>query len=94
MLAEKEWTEDQRLAALQQGLHKSALDQTPFLRREFASMVAKGQWVVIPFSVAKRIPGLWLSPPGVKIERDCRPRWLGNYNFNPINAETLPICDL
>ena len=32
-------------------------------------------------------------PPGVKIERDRRPRWLGDYSFNPINANTLPICD-
>ena len=57
-------------------------------------MVAKGQWVVLPYSVAKRLPGLRLSPPGVKIERDRRPRWLGDYSFNPINADTLPICDL
>ena len=57
-------------------------------------MVAKGQWVVLPYSVAKRLPGLWLSLPVVKIERDRRPNWLGNYSFNPINAKTLPICDL
>ena len=57
-------------------------------------MVAKEQWVVLPYSVAKRLLGLRLSPPGVKIERDRRPRWLGDYSFNPINAETLPICDL
>ena len=66
----KEWTEDQRVAALQRGPHKSALEQTPFLRREFASMVAKGQWVVLPYSVAQRLLGLRLIPPGVKIERD------------------------
>ena len=66
MLAGKEWTEDQRLAALQQGPHKYALEQTPFLRREFASVVAKGQWVVLPYSVAKRLPGLWLSPLALK----------------------------
>ena len=49
---------------------------------------------MLPYSVAKRIPGLRLSPPGVKIERDSRPRWIVNYGFNPINAKTLPICDL
>ena len=57
-------------------------------------MVAKGQWVVLLYSVAQWLPGLRLSPPGVKIERDRRPRWLGDYSFNPINAKTLPICDL
>ena len=57
-------------------------------------MVAKGQWVVLPYPFTKRLPGLRLSPPGVKIERDRRPCWLGDYSFNPINAKTLPICDL
>ena len=57
-------------------------------------MVAKGKWVVLPYSVAKRFPGLQLSPPGVKLERDFRPCWLGDYSFNPINSESLPICDL
>ena len=82
------------MAALQRGPHKSAREKTPFLRREFASMVAKRQWVVLPYSIAKRLPGLRLSLPGVKIERDCRPHWLGEYSFNPINAKMLPICDL
>ena len=50
--------------------------------------------MVLPYSVAHRLPGLRLSPPGVKIERDFRPHWIGDYSFNPINAETLPICDL
>ena len=94
VLAGKEWTEDQRLAALKRGPHKSTLEQTPFLHREFASMVAKGQWVVLLYLVAKRLPGLRLSPPGVKIECDHWPRWLGDYSFNPINVKTLPICDL
>ena len=52
VLAGKEWTEDQRLAALKRGPHKSGLEQTPFLRREFASMVKKGQWVVLPYLVS------------------------------------------
>ena len=43
VLAGKECTEDQRLAALQRAPHKSALDQIPILRQEFASMFAKGQ---------------------------------------------------
>ena len=94
VLAGKQWIEYQRVVTLQRGPHKSTLEHTPFLRREFASMVARGQWVVIPYSVAKRLPGLRLSLPGVKIERDGQPRWLGNYSFNPIKDETLPICDL
>ena len=63
VLAGKELTEDQRVAALQQGPHNSALEQTPFLRREFAYMVTKGQWVVLLYPVAQRLPGLRLIPP-------------------------------
>ena len=56
VLTGKEWTEDQSLAALQRGPHKSMLEQTPFLHREFASMVSEGQWVVLLYLVAKRLP--------------------------------------
>ena len=39
----------------------------PFLREEFASMVKKGQWVVLPYSLAKGLSGLRLSPSGMKV---------------------------
>ena len=55
-------------------------------------MVEKGQWTVLPYSVAKRIPGLRLSPPGVKVERDKRPRWLGDYSYFKTNFDTLPVA--
>ena len=42
----------------------------PFIREEFSSVVGKGKWVVIPYSVAKDFPGLGISPPGVKYEWD------------------------
>ena len=57
-------------------------------------MIEKGQWVVLPYSVAKGLPGLWLSPLGVKVEWDRRPRWLGDYSFFLTNAKTLPIASL
>ena len=75
------WTEGERQAALKRGPHRSATEHTLFLRDEFISMIEKGQWVVLPYLVAKGLLGLWLSPPGVKVERDWRPRWLGDYSF-------------
>ena len=36
-------------------------------------MIEKGQWVVLPYSLAKGLPGLRLIPPGVKVEWDQRP---------------------
>ena len=60
-------TEEERLTALKWGLHKSATEHTSFLREEFASMMEKGQWIVLLYPVAKWILGLRLSLPGVKV---------------------------
>ena len=57
-------------------------------------MMEKGQWTVLPYSVAKGLPGLRLIPPGVKVERDRRPRWLGDYSYFKTNAENLPVSCL
>ena len=49
---------------------------------------------MLPYLVANRLPGLRLSPPGVKVERDQRPRWLGDYSYFKTNAETLQVACL
>ena len=38
------------------------MEHTPLLRKEFASMVRKGQWVMLPYLVPQNLPGLRLSP--------------------------------
>ena len=81
VLASGSWTEGERQVALKRGPHRSATEHTLFLRKDFASMIEKGQWVVLPYSVARGLPELWLITPGVKVERDQRPCWLGNYSF-------------
>ena len=86
------WTEGESFAAFKMGPYRSATEHTLFLREEFSSILEKGQWVVLPYSVAKGLPGLSLSPPGVKVERDRRPRWLGDYSYFKTNAETLPVA--
>ena len=55
-------------------------------------MMEKGQWVVLPYSVAKRLPGLRLSLPSIKVERDRRPPWIGDYIYYKTNARTLPVA--
>ena len=57
-------------------------------------MIQKGEWVVLPYLVSKGLPGLRLSPLGVKVERERRSRWLGDYNYFKTNAETLPVSCL
>ena len=54
-------------------------------------MVTKGQWVVLPYLVSKYLPGSRPIPPGVKKERDQRPRWIGCYSSSKLNYKTLPI---
>ena len=58
VLASGSWTEGERQAALKRGTHRSATEHTLFLREEFASMIEKEQWVVLPYLVAKGLPGL------------------------------------
>ena len=57
-------------------------------------MVGKGKWVVLLCLVAQNLPGLRLSPPVVKKESDCCPRWLGEYSYYKINCSTLTIIEL
>ena len=57
-------------------------------------MVEKGQWMVLPYSVSKRLPRLRLILPGMKLERDRRPCWLGDYSYFKTNTETLPVAFL
>ena len=42
------WTEGEHQAALKRGPNRSAIEHAPFICEEFASMVEKGQCVVIP----------------------------------------------
>ena len=50
--------------------------------------------MVLPYSMTKRLPGLRLITPDVKVERDRRPCCLGDYNYFKTNAETLPVACL
>ena len=76
------------------GTHQSMMAHVPFLRYEFASMVGKGQWVVMPYLVYKELPGLRLSPPVVKDEQDCLPMWIDNYIYSDKKSDKLHIAAL
>ena len=43
------WTQGELQVALKRGPQRSATEHTLLLREEFASMIEKGQWVVIPY---------------------------------------------
>ena len=88
------WTEEERLPVLALVPHNSAIEHAPFLCKEFASMVEKGQWMVLSYLVAKGLLVLRLSLPRVKVKRDWRPCWLRNYSFYKTNSKTLPVACL
>jgi hypothetical protein len=91
-LATAPWTQERVQAALRRGPHKSCNDYLDFLREEFVDMRSKMQWVVLPISAVKDLPGLRISPPGCVPQRDRRPRWIVDYSFSEVNAETIAIC--
>ena len=72
-------------------VHHQAL---PFSPREIRSMGEKSQWTVLPYSVAKRLPGLRLSLTGLKVERYRRPHCIVDYSYYKTNAKTLPVACL
>jgi len=88
------WSSERVSQALARGAHKSCLAHQEFLHEEFADMIAKSQWVILPASAVKDIPDLRISPPGVIPQRDRRPRWICDYSFSGVNEETLPLAAL
>ena len=66
----------------------------PFLQDEFVSMVEKGQWYVLPYQVAWRLPVLQLGTSGVKVERGRILLWLCIYSFKNINTNDIPLVHL
>lgn len=86
------WTKSQIRAAIERGPHKSCHEHIDFLKEEFIDMINKEQWIILPYSVAKELPGLRLSPPGVVPQRGRRPRWIVDYSWWDVNKDTLPIA--
>ena len=94
ILSTKPWTTDTVEKAVERGPHRSCLEHIDFLEEEFHDMMSKGQWVVLPYSEAKSLPNLRLSPPGVVPQRGRRPRWICDYSWSNVNQETLPIAPM
>ena len=55
-------------------------------------MVDKGQGVVLPYLLAKGLPGLRLSPPCAKVEQDQRPCGIGDYIDFKTNTDIFPVA--
>ena len=88
---EGRWSEEKLRQAVKRGPHPSANLHLEFLFTEFLQMINNKQWVILPYSVAKSLKNLRISPPGVVPQRDRRPRWIGDYTWSGINPDTIPI---
>jgi hypothetical protein len=82
------WALDQLDVAATRGPHQSTRDHIDFMRQEFFDMVNAGQWLVLPYSAVRHLPGLRLSLTGVVPQRDRRPRPIVDYTYSGINAGT------
>ena len=86
------WTPKCINQAIKRGPHRSCIEYTDFLAEEFVDMIQKGQWVILPASVAKQLNNLRISPPGVVPQRGRRPRWICDYTWSNVNQETIPLA--
>ena len=86
------WTRRQVQRALHRGPHKSCYEYMDFLNEEFIDMINKGQWIILPYSAVQHLPGLRVSPPGVVPQHERRPRWICDYSWWDVNADTLPLA--
>ena len=86
------WTKARKLAALARGPHKSAKEHVEFLRTEYASMMKKGHWTLIPAQLIVDLPDLRLSPLGVVPQHDRRPRTISDYTYFGVNEDTVALA--
>ena len=63
-----------------------------FFHEEFADMIAKAQWVVLPTETGKDLQGLCVSPPGVVPQLGQRPRWIVTYSWSLANNKKLDLA--
>ena len=86
------WSKARVTAALARGPHKSCGAHIHFLNDKFVDMIRKGQWVILPSAIARKLKGLRVSPPGVVDQRDRRPCWICDYTWSGVNDDTLPLA--
>jgi hypothetical protein len=86
------WTLHQKLAALDRGSYQSAKHHVKFLCGEFVDMIEKGQWILLPAKLILNNRNLRLSPLGVVLQRERRPRTICDYCFFLVNEDIVELC--
>jgi hypothetical protein len=86
------WSNNRIQAALKRGPHKSASLDQAFLRSELASVIRKGHWTVLPVSLVRHLRNLRISPVGIVLQRDRRPRTIIDYTLYDVDNDTSPLA--
>jgi hypothetical protein len=55
-------------------------------------MVSYGMWIVQPWTAAKNLQNLCISPPGCVLQRKRRPQLIANYTFSGVNKDTIQVA--
>jgi hypothetical protein len=55
-------------------------------------MMRKGQWIVLPASLARKLKGIRISPVGIVAQHDRHPRTIVDYSLYDVNYGTSPIA--
>ena len=88
----EKWTEGRIRAALKRGPHSSSQQGIEFLREEYADMIDKQQWTVLPAHLVQGLDKLRLSPLGLVPQRGRRDRMISDYSYFGVNADTLRLA--
>ena len=84
-----EWTPKERDDKFQRGAHVSAEMNKAFIREEMAEFMECGYWTVLPYHLVRLLPGLRVSPLGVKEERARKARLICDHTFFGVNQSTV-----
>lgn len=87
--SDPDWTLEELDSRMARGCHRSAIEHKDFIREEMADFVESGFYAVLPYSKVRHLPGLRLSPLGIKEERDRRARLVVDHTWYGVNQNTL-----
>ena len=80
VLSAPPWSNAKIEMVLKWGPHRSSHNGIELLRTEYADMMDKQQWTVLPASMVKDIKGLRLSPLGLVPQRNRRNLMISDYS--------------
>lgn len=86
------WTTQRKQDAMERGPHQSSQGEREFVATELLDFCKQGYWLVLPFECVSEWPQLRISPLGVVLQHDRRPRLIVDYTFSSVNAETVPMA--